>query len=73
MKDETKVVIIDELVGLKSKMYSLAMVGDEKVKTTKCVNRNVVNIRHKEYVDVLFGKTITRHCMSFISFVSFLR
>ena len=57
MKDEVKGKIISEFVGLKSKMYSLIVVGSEKFKKAKGVNKNVVeNTRHKEYVDVLFNK-----------------
>ena len=57
MKDEVKGKIISEFVGLKSKMYSLIVVGSEKFKKAKGVSKNVVeNTRHKEYVDVLFNK-----------------
>ena len=57
MKDKVKGKIISEFVGLKSKMYSLIVVGSEKFKKAKGVNKNVVeNTRHKEYVDVLFNK-----------------
>ena len=49
MKDEFKGKIISEIVGLKSKMYSLVVVRDEEIKRVEGVNKNAVkNIRHKE-------------------------
>ena len=64
MKDKVKGKIISEFVGLKSKMYSLVIVNNEEIKKAKCVNKSVVkNIRHKEYVDVLSNKNLTRHEM----------
>ena len=49
MKDELKEKMISDVIGLKSKMYSLT-----EVKKAKRVNRNVVKkIRHKEYIDVV--------------------
>ena len=50
MKDEFKGRIICELIGLKSKMYSLISVDEEEVTKAKGVNKK---IRHKEFV-VLF-------------------
>ena len=61
MKDEFKGKIINEFVGLKSKMYSLIDVDNEENKKAKGVNQNVKeNLRHKEFVDVLFSKKIIR-------------
>ena len=43
-------------------MYSLIDADNEEVKKAKGVNKNVVkNIRHKEYIDVLFNKKVIRH------------
>ena len=43
--------IISEFVGLKSKMYSLVIADNEKIKKAKGVNKNVVkNIKQKEYI-----------------------
>ena len=48
MKDKVKGKIISELVGLKSKMYSLVIANNEEIKKEKGVNKNIVkNIRHK--------------------------
>ena len=60
-KYEVRGNIIDELVGLKSKMYSLVMVYDKEIKKAKGINKDVVdNIRQIKYV-VLFGQKIMRH------------
>ena len=51
MKDKVKGKIISELVGLKSKMYSLVIANNEEIKKEKGVNKNIVKkIRHKEYI-----------------------
>ena len=61
MKDEVKGNIINELVVLKSKLYSWVMV-DKETKKAKGVNKNVFDsMRHKEYVNVLFGKKTMIH------------
>ena len=41
IKDEFKGKIINEFIGLKSKMYSLIAVDNEEVKKAKGVNKNV--------------------------------
>ena len=48
MKDEFKGKIINEFVGLKSKIYSLTAVDGREVKKAKGVNENVSkSLRHK--------------------------
>ena len=43
-------------------MYSLIDADNEEVKKAKGFNKNVVkNIRHKEYIDVLFNKKVIKH------------
>ena len=64
MKDEIKGSLIIEFVGLKSSIYSLALVTNEEIEKAKDVNKNVIkNIRHKEYVDVLLNKYFISHKM----------
>ena len=62
MKDKFKGKIIGEFVGLKSKMYSLVDAHVEENKKAKGLNMGVTRgIRHKEYIDVLFGGKLIRH------------
>ena len=64
LKNEAKRKIIKEFVGLNSKMYSLIVASDEKIKKAKGVNKNTVkNIRYKKYVDIFFNRNIMRHKM----------
>ena len=44
MKDELKGEIIDEFVGLKSKMHSLVTTNDKKLTRSKEINKK---IKHK--------------------------
>ena len=60
MKDELNGVKINEFVGLKSKMCSLISVDDNEVNKAKGINKS---LKHKEYLDVLFGKKVARHGM----------
>ena len=64
MNDIFKGKIISEFVVLISKMYSLVDVDGKENKKTKGVNNGVVRgIRHKEFVDVLFGRKWISHRM----------
>ena len=64
MKDEFKRKTISKFIGLKSKMYSLIAIDGEENKKAKEVNKSIVrSIRHKEFVDVLFGRKLMRHRM----------
>ena len=58
MKDKFKGKIISELVGFKSKMYSLISIDNKEVTKAKGVNKK---IRHKEFVDVLFNRKVIGH------------
>ena len=49
MKNKIKKRRINQFIGLKSKMYSLISVDNEKVTKAKGVNKT---IRHKEFLDV---------------------
>ena len=63
MKDESEGKIIDEFVGLKSKMYS--MLSDDGKESNPA---NGVNIATKfnEFKDTLFNKKVLRHKMMII-------
>ena len=51
--------IINEFVGLKSKMFSLAEVDGGESNKAKAVSKNVVRgIRNIEFVDVLFDRKL---------------
>ena len=60
MKDELSGKVISELIGLKSKMYSLISVDDEEKIRAKGIKKR---LQHSEFVDVLFNKRIIRHNM----------
>ena len=58
MKDEYGGVIIDEFVGLKSKMYSVKKIDGNGSSTAKRVS---IATEFNEFKDVLFNKKIIRH------------
>ena len=60
MKDESEGKIIDEFVGLKSKMYSMKNIVDKESNRAKRVN---IVTEFKEFKDTLFNKKIIRHKM----------
>ena len=60
MKDETTGVVIEEFVGLKSKVYSYLVDDNREHKKTKGINKNVVaTVSHNEYKDVLLNKNVS--------------
>ena len=60
MKDEMCGKVVDEFVGLKSKMYSLITIDDVEKIRAKGIN---TKLKHGEFVDVLDNKKIIRHNM----------
>ena len=66
-KDEAAGKPILEFVGLKSKMYSYK-IGEEEHKKAKGIRKNVVKkeIKHQDYLDVLFNEKIMHHQMNTI-------
>ena len=60
MKDEYGGAIIDQLIGLNSKMYSIKKNNDSESSTTKGVN---IATTFNEFKDVLFNKKVIRHKM----------
>ena len=60
MKDEFGEIIVDDFVGLKSKMYSIKNIDGKESNTAKGVN---IATEFNEFKDVLFNKKIIRHKM----------
>ena len=60
MKDVSEGNIIDEFVGLKSKMYSIKNIDGEESNTAKRVN---IATGFNEFKDTLFNKKVVRHEM----------
>ena len=60
MKVEYGGAIIDQFIGLKSKMYSIKKINGSKSRTTKGEN---VATKFNEFKDVLFNKKVVRHKM----------
>ena len=59
MKDDFGGFIVEEFVGLKSKMYSIKKIDGKELQTAKGVNIAEFN----EFKDVFYGKKIIRHKM----------
>ena len=59
-KDEFGGIIVDEFVGLKSKMYSVIKIDDKEPSTARGVN---IATEFNEFKDVLLNKKIIRHKM----------
>ena len=60
MKDEYGGAIIDQFIGLKSKMYSIKKINGTEFSTTKGVN---IASEFNEFKHVLFNKKVFRHKM----------
>ena len=60
MKDEFGGAIIDQFIGLQSKMYSIKKINCSESGTTKGVN---MVTEFNEFKDVLFNKKVIRHKM----------
>ena len=60
MKDEYGGTIIDQFIGLKSKMYSIKKINGSESSTTKGVN---IATELNEFNYVLFNKKVIRHKM----------
>ena len=60
MKDEYGGYIINEFIGLKSKMYSIRKMNGSESSTAKGVN---VATKLDEFKDVLFNKKVIKHKM----------
>ena len=60
MKDESEWKIIDEFVGLKSKLYSMKIIDGKESNTAKGVN---IATEFNEFKDILFNRKIIRHKM----------
>ena len=60
MKDDFGGVIVDEFVGLKSKMYSMKKIDGKECNTAKGVS---IAIEFNKFKNVLFGKKLIRHKM----------
>ena len=60
MKDEFSGVIVNEFVGLKSKMYSIKKIDGKEYNTAKGVS---IATEFDKFKDVLFNEKIIRHKM----------
>ena len=57
MKHESEEKLVDEFVGLKSKMYSMKNTDGKESNTAKGVN---ITTEFNEFKDILFNKKIVR-------------
>ena len=60
MKNEMSGRAIAEFLGLRSKMYSIITVNDDKLVRAKGINKKLM---YSEFADVLFDRKVVRHCM----------
>ena len=60
MKDKSEGKIIDEFVGLKSKMYSMNNIDSKESNTAKGVN---IGTKFSKFKNTLFDKKVLRHKM----------
>ena len=60
MKDEFRGIIVDEFVGLKTKMYSMKKIDGKECNPAKGVS---IATEFNKFKDLLFGKKIIRHKM----------
>ena len=60
IKDQFGGVIVDEFVGLKSKMYPMKKIDDKECNIAKGVS---IATEFKKFQDVLFNEKIIRHQM----------
>ena len=60
MKDKSEGKIIDEFVGLKSKMYSMKNIDGKESNTAKAVNTAT---KFNEFKDTFFNQKVPRHKM----------
>ena len=60
MKDASEEKVIDEFVGLKSKMYSMKNIDGKESNTTKGVN---IATKFNEFKGTLFNKKVLRNKM----------
>ena len=60
IKDQFGGVIVDEFLGLKSKMYSMKKIDDKECNIAKGVS---IATEFKKFQDVLFNEKIIRHQM----------
>ena len=60
MKDEFGGVLVNEFIGLKSKMYSMKKIDGKECNTAKGVS---IATEFDKFKDVLFNKKIIRHKM----------